>query len=126
MILNDIFVVHVVKQSVIKKLLNHSITCRRQDSLRMRLGSPVIIISAVHVYSQLDYVADVYLWIEDMKVVGIEMRGRPLITIQEEQLELLLSFGFSPHSISNILQVSAKTVYFRVRITRNAQIFYTG
>ena len=59
-------------------------------------------------------VADVYLWLEDMKVVGIRMRGRPLIPIPEEQLELLLSFSFSPHSIANMLQVSAKTVYIRI------------
>ena len=59
-------------------------------------------------------VADVYLWLEDMKVVGIRMRGRPLIPIPEEQLELLLSFSFSPHSIANMLQVSAKTVYRRI------------
>lgn len=58
-------------------------------------------------------VADMYLWLENKKIID-QGRGRPRIEIPCEQLELLLSFQFTPVRIADMLQVSVKTVRRRI------------
>ena len=59
-------------------------------------------------------IANIYLWLEDSKILHQPRKGRPQIEISEHQLEALLSFHFSSATIAGMLQVSVSTVRRRI------------
>lgn len=59
-------------------------------------------------------IANIYIWLEDSKILHQPRKGRPQIEISEHQLEALLSFHFSSATIAEMLQVSVSTIRRRI------------